>query len=99
MKLPTNYFTSLARSFIACKSSSSVGTSLAACSRFFPIVKIDRPKISMIEVKARAIGGWVSEHYSPRIGLALTSIMLVFGLAILTIGKNRLQAANDVPTE
>lgn len=46
-----------------------------------------------------ATGGWVSEHYSPRIGLALTSIMLVFGLAILTIGKNRLQAANDVPTE
>lgn len=46
-----------------------------------------------------ATGGWVSEHYSPRIGLALTSIMLIFGLTTLTIGKNRLQAANDVPTE
>ena len=46
-----------------------------------------------------ATGGWVSEHYSPRIGLALTSIMLIFGLTSLTIGKNRLQAANDVPTE
>lgn len=46
-----------------------------------------------------ATGGWVSEHYSPRIGLSLTSIMLIIGLTILSIGKKRLHAANDVPTD
>ena len=45
-----------------------------------------------------AIGGWVSEHYSPRIGLALTPLMLLIGLIIFTVGKGRLSAANDVPT-
>ena len=45
-----------------------------------------------------AVGGWVSEHYSPRIGLALTPTMLLIGLVIFTIGKGRLAAANDVPT-
>ncbi|MEY2628307.1 MAG: hypothetical protein RL066_123, partial [Actinomycetota bacterium] len=45
-----------------------------------------------------AVGGWVSEHYSPRIGLALTPVMLLIGLIIFTIGKGRLAAASDVPT-
>ena len=45
-----------------------------------------------------AVGGWVSEHYSPRTGLALTPIMLIIGLIIFTIGKERLAAANDIPT-
>jgi predicted MFS family arabinose efflux permease len=45
-----------------------------------------------------AVGGWVSEHYSPRIGLGLTPVMLLIGLIIFTIGKGRLAAANDVPT-
>ena len=46
-----------------------------------------------------AIGGWVSEHYSPRTALSLTPTMLIAGLVIFTIGKGRLVAANDVPTE
>ena len=46
-----------------------------------------------------AVGGWVSEQYSPRVGLALTPLMLMIGLIIFTIGKGRLSAANDVPTE
>jgi MFS family permease len=46
-----------------------------------------------------AVGGWVSENYSPRTGMALTPIMLTLGLIIFTVGKGRLAAANDVPTE
>jgi MFS family permease len=45
-----------------------------------------------------AVGGFVSEHYSPRVGLALTPLMLLIGLFIFTVGKGRLAAANDVPT-
>ena len=46
-----------------------------------------------------AVGGYVCEHYSPRIGLGLTPAMLLIGLMIFTIGKGRLSAANDVPTD
>ena len=46
-----------------------------------------------------AVGGVVSEHISPRFGLAMLPVMLIFGLAILTIGKGRLSAANDLPTD
>jgi predicted MFS family arabinose efflux permease len=46
-----------------------------------------------------AVGGIVSEHYTPRFGLALTPIMLLIGLIIFTVGKGRLSAANDVPTQ
>jgi uncharacterized membrane protein YfcA len=46
-----------------------------------------------------ATGGWISEHYSPQVGLALLPTMLFCGLIILTLGKKRLHAANDVPTE
>jgi predicted MFS family arabinose efflux permease len=46
-----------------------------------------------------AIGGIVSEYYSPRAGLALTPIMLLIGLIVFIIGKDRLSAANNVPTE
>jgi MFS family permease len=46
-----------------------------------------------------AVGGVVSEHISPRVGLAMLPIMLFIGLVILTIGKGRLSAANDLPTE
>jgi len=46
-----------------------------------------------------AVGGFVCEHFSPQFGLALTPIMLCIGLIIFTIGKGRLAAANDVPTE
>jgi predicted MFS family arabinose efflux permease len=46
-----------------------------------------------------AIGGVVSEEISPRVGLAMLPIMIFIGLLILTIGKGRLVAANDIPTE
>lgn len=46
-----------------------------------------------------AIGGVVSEKYSPRVGLAMLPVMILIGLIILTVGKSRLSAANDVPTE
>jgi MFS family permease len=46
-----------------------------------------------------AVGGVVSETYSPRLGLAILPIMIFIGLIILSIGRDRLSAANDVPTE
>ncbi len=46
-----------------------------------------------------AVGGVVSEHLSPRIGLAMLPIMIFIGYIILTIGKGRLSAANDLPTD
>jgi MFS family permease len=46
-----------------------------------------------------AVGGVVSETFSPQIGLAILPIMIFIGLIILNIGKDRLRAANDVPTE
>lgn len=46
-----------------------------------------------------AVGGVVSETFSPRIGLAMLPIMIFFGLIVLTVGRDRLGAANDVPTE
>jgi MFS family permease len=46
-----------------------------------------------------AVGGIVSEHISPRYGLALLPVMIFIGYAILTIGQGRLSAANDLPTE
>jgi MFS family permease len=46
-----------------------------------------------------AVGGVVSEYFSPRIGLAMLPVMIFFGFIILNIGKGRLDAANDLPTE
>jgi len=46
-----------------------------------------------------ALGGIVSEYYSPRAALALTPTMLLLGLIVFVIGKGRLSAANNVPTE
>jgi hypothetical protein len=46
-----------------------------------------------------AVGGVVSEAFDPRVGLAMLPIMIFTGLVILTIGKARLSAANDIPTE
>jgi MFS family permease len=45
-----------------------------------------------------AVGGVVSEAFSPRVGLAMLPIMIFFGFIILTVGKGRLSTANDVPT-
>jgi predicted MFS family arabinose efflux permease len=46
-----------------------------------------------------ALGGIVSEYYSPQAALALTPTMLLLGLIVFVIGKGRLSAANNVPTE
>ena len=46
-----------------------------------------------------AVGGVVSEYASPRIGLAMLPLMLFFGFIILGVGKGRLSAANDLPTD
>ncbi len=46
-----------------------------------------------------AVGGVVSETFSPRVGLAMLPIMIGIGLIILSIGRGRLSAANDIPTE
>ena len=46
-----------------------------------------------------AVGGVVSETFSPRIGLAMLPIMICIGLIILSIGRGRLGAANDIPTD
>ena len=46
-----------------------------------------------------AVGGLVSEIFSPRIGLAMLPTMIFCGLIILTIGRGRLSAANDIPTD
>jgi MFS family permease len=46
-----------------------------------------------------AVGGVVSEYFSPRLGLAMLPLMLFFGFLILSIGKGRLSAANDLPTD
>lgn len=46
-----------------------------------------------------AVGGVVSEYASPRIGLAMLPLMLFFGFIILSVGRGRLSAANDLPTD
>ena len=46
-----------------------------------------------------AVGGVVSEYFSPRVGLAMLPIMICLGFIILSIGKGRLSAANDLPTD
>jgi MFS family permease len=46
-----------------------------------------------------AVGGVVSEVFSPRVGLAMLPIMICIGLIILSIGRGRLSAANDIPTD
>jgi len=46
-----------------------------------------------------AVGGIVSEYLSPRVGLAMLPIMIFIGYIILTVGRGRLLAANDLPTD
>jgi MFS family permease len=46
-----------------------------------------------------AVGGVVSEYFSPRYGLAMLPLMIFFGLIVLTVGKSRLSSANDLPTD
>ena len=44
------------------------------------------------------LGGYISDHYSPRWCLAATTIATACGLIIITIGKSRLTAADRIPT-
>jgi hypothetical protein len=46
-----------------------------------------------------AVGGVVSENYSPQVGLAILPTMIFIGLIILSIGRGRLSAANNIPTD
>jgi len=46
-----------------------------------------------------ASGGWISDTYSPTIGLAISSICIGVGFTILTLGRGRLAAANKLPTD
>lgn len=45
-----------------------------------------------------AFGGWVSQAISPRVALGITTIAIGCGLLILTLGRERLSAANRIPT-
>ncbi|HEX7404547.1 MAG TPA: MFS transporter [Candidatus Nanopelagicaceae bacterium] len=45
-----------------------------------------------------AFGGWVSKALSPRVCLGITTIAIGAGLLILTLGRERLSAANRIPT-
>jgi len=46
-----------------------------------------------------ASGGWISDTYSPTVGLAISSICIGIGFTILTLGRGRLAAANKLPTD
>lgn len=45
-----------------------------------------------------ASGGWISEKFSPNLGMGITTICIGCGYIILTIGRGRLSAANKLPT-
>ena len=45
-----------------------------------------------------AAGGWIAETYSPRFAMSITSISIITGFIILTLGRKRLAAADRVPT-
>jgi hypothetical protein len=46
-----------------------------------------------------SLGGFISEHYSPRYCLALTTICVGIGYLVMRRGSGLLQAADRVPTE
>lgn len=46
-----------------------------------------------------AAGGWISKTYSPQVCLGITTISVGCGLAILTIGRNRLWEARSIPSQ
>jgi MFS family permease len=79
---------------------------------YFEVLEAVRPKGSQVSslgwiwsvegvfiALGAAVGGLVSEHLSPRIGLGLLPFMIFIGFIILTIGKGRLSAANNIPTD
>jgi MFS family permease len=46
-----------------------------------------------------AAGGWIAETFSPRFAMSITSLTIIIGFTILTLGRNRLAAADRIPTE
>jgi MFS family permease len=46
-----------------------------------------------------ALGGFISEHYSPRYCLALTTICVGMGYLVMRSGSGLLKAADRIPTE
>lgn len=46
-----------------------------------------------------AVGGWISKEISPRMCFGITTISVGLGLLILTLGRERLSAANRIPSE
>lgn len=46
-----------------------------------------------------AVGGWISNQYSPRYALGITTVTLAIGWFVLQTGKSRLFAANKLPSE
>lgn len=46
-----------------------------------------------------ALGGWISEHFSPQTALAITTICIGTGLVVLNVGRARLADANNLPTD
>jgi len=46
-----------------------------------------------------ALGGFISEHYSPRYCLALTTVCVGTGYLVIRMGSGLLQAADRTPTE
>jgi predicted MFS family arabinose efflux permease len=45
-----------------------------------------------------AFGGFIAEHFSPRICFAATTIALFIGYLIISSGKRHLKSADDIPT-
>ena len=79
---------------------------------YFEVLEAVRPKGSQVSslgwiwsvegmfiALGAAVGGIVSEHLSPRIGLGLLPFMIFIGFIILTIGMGRLSTANNIPTD
>lgn len=79
---------------------------------YFEVLEAVRPKGSqtaslgwiwsvegMFLALGAAVGGIVSEHLSPRVGLAMLPIMIFIGFIILTVGRGRLFAANNLLTD
>ncbi|NBV66854.1 MAG: MFS transporter, partial [Actinobacteria bacterium] len=46
-----------------------------------------------------AIGGWLCESFGARITLSITSLCIALGYIFLKVGKQRLIAADRIPTD
>ncbi|CAB4336029.1 unannotated protein [freshwater metagenome] len=45
-----------------------------------------------------AAGGWIAETFSPRFAMSITTISIISGFTILSLGRKRLGAADRIPT-